>query len=111
MFTAPINRSPANGNGHTDETESKETEQGKSRPGPIISMLQNQLTRDNIEPLGFIEYVEIKQQFDLYLSGDWEAGYGGLPRCLRICLLVYSLLILKQRFGVQKWQPDADGMA
>lgn len=109
MFTAPIKRSTANGN--TDETESKETEQGKARPGPIINMLTNQLTRDNIESLGFIEYDEIKKQFDLYLSGDWEAGYGGLPRCLRICLLVYSLLILKQRFGVEKWHPDADGLA
>lgn len=109
MFTAPINRSPANG--HSDETEAKETEESKLRPGPIINMLQNQLTRENIESLGFIEYEEIKKQFDLYLSGKWEAGYGGLPRCLRICLLVHSLLILKQRFGVKKWHPDADGMA
>lgn len=69
-------------------------------------MLKRQLTKENIESLGFIEHTEVEKQFEQYLSGEWEAGYGGLPRCLRICLLVYSLLILKERFNVKKWAPD-----
>jgi hypothetical protein len=107
MFTAPIQRAKAGENGNPD-AEDKEDEKSKAQPGAIVSMLKSTLTVENIEELGFIEFAEIEGQFKQYLSGDWEAGYGGLPRCLRICLLTHSLLILKQRFGVKKWQPDAD---
>lgn len=118
--TAPIQRpdtpnGKANGvsNGDLDtaedgqDIEKKGNESSKDTPQPIIDMLTSKLTRENVLSLGFIDYDEIKKHLDEYLSGEWTSvGYGGLPRCLRICLLVYSLLILKQRFGVRTWQPD-----
>lgn len=103
MFTAPLNKPKK-------DADEKTAEKQKAQPQPIIDMLTRQLTKENIESLGFVEYAEIDKQFKTYLSGDWEAGYGGLPRCLRICLLVYSLLILKERFGVNKWRPEMQGM-
>lgn len=102
MFTAPIGEKAE----PSKDTEAKADEGGKETPQPIINMLKRQLTKENIESLGFIASEEVEKQFKQYLSGDWEAGYGGLPRCLRICLLVYSLLILKERFNVKKWTAD-----
>lgn len=104
MFTAPLSKAP------TADAQDKEAEQGKKQPQPIIDMLTQKLTKENIQGLGFVSYPEIEKQLQQYLSGDWEAGYGGLPRCLRICLLVYSLLILKEKFGVRAWAPDADAV-
>lgn len=102
MFTAPIGEKAEPSKG----TENKADEGGKETPQPIINMLERQLNKENVDSLGFIEYAEVEKQFKQYLSGQWEAGYGGLPRCLRICLLVYSLLILKERFNVKKWVAD-----
>jgi hypothetical protein len=102
MFTAPIGEKAE----PSKDTESKVDEGGKDTPQPIINMLKRQLTKENIESLGFIEFPYVQGQFEQYLSGKWEAGYGGLPRCLRICLLIYSLLILKERFNVNKWVKD-----
>ena len=101
MFTAPL-RSPAKA------TADQGNQSGKQKPQPIINMLTDKLTQDNIAKLGFVSFEEIDKQFKIYLSGEWEAGYGGLPTCLRICLLAYSLLILQMRFGVQKWVPDLE---
>ena len=100
MFTAPLKEK--------SDKPSKEDEGGKSQPQPIVAMLTKQLTRDNIDALGFIDADQVEKQFQLYLSGDWTAGYGGLPRCLRICLLVYSLIILGKRFGVARWVADVE---
>ena len=102
MFTAPLARSSAK------STEDEDNETGKKKPQPIIDMMRSRLTPENISELGFVSFKEVDKQFQIYLSDDWEAGYGGLPRCLRICLFVHSLLILKQKFGVKTWTPDLD---
>ena len=101
MFTAPLNRGKPK---HTDE---KAAEGVQKQPQPIIDMLTSKLTKENIEELGFLSWPKIQKEFQTYLSGQWEAGYGGLPRCLRICLLAYSVMILKIRFGVKTWKPDS----
>ncbi|KAL9078976.1 MAG: hypothetical protein Q9157_002119 [Trypethelium eluteriae] len=66
------------------------------RGGPLHAMLEELVTRENVEQLGFLDGEMVERRFEAAFAGE------GDPNAMRYVFTVAQWVVLSQRFGIEK---------